>query len=352
MLKRENLAKFGDLRKNTHYRPQLFTWLETPKNSHQRLLLSSDLIYLHPNAKKHNFEHTYHQICWQYIPARFRELALKYNIQSSQNSAGWTRLRIRMKQRFGIIRFVCKAPICLQKILYCICHTVWIDWLLWTRTGGWEFDRSHGTGTSSPSYWQQVEEQTPKPVDWMCILLMNFVPVQKLRVSIYIYIYLYVCILYKSSVIGRLYIQQECGSVLVKLHPIIVHRTVFWECAVPGLNATFCFLSFTNCVLLYDKKVNSRMLVTVGICLKQHFDTRYLAFCNLAPPRMFLLLALLSEYRIQHGAIGPLYVTSSYSTWIFCRGVSGFATDCPSSVWCHGFTTCSCMLVHLLEIDF
>ena len=25
--------------------------------------------------------------------------------------------------------------------------------------------------------------------------------------------------------------------------------------------------------------------------------------------------------RIQHGAIGPLYVTSSYSTWIFCRGV-------------------------------
>ena len=37
-------------------------------------------------------------------------------------------------------------------------------------------------------------------------------------------------------------------------------------------------------------------------------------------------------YRIQHGAIGPLYVTSIYSTWIFCRGVSGFATDCPCVV--------------------
>ena len=49
---------------------------------------------------------------------------------------------------------------------------------------------------------------------------------------------------------------------------------------------------------------------------------------------------LLSEYRIQHGAIGPLYVTSSYSTWIFCRGVSGFATDCPCDVWCRGLTTC------------
>ena len=48
---------------------------------------------------------------------------------------------------------------------------------------------------------------------------------------------------------------------------------------------------------------------------------------------------LLWEYRIQHGAYGPLYVTSSYSTWIFCRGVSGFATDCPCGVWCRGLTT-------------
>ena len=55
---------------------------------------------------------------------------------------------------------------------------------------------------------------------------------------------------------------------------------------------------------------------------------------------MFLSLDLLSEYRIQHGAIGPLYVTSSYSAWIFCRGVSGFATDCPCGVWCRGLTTC------------
>ena len=43
---------------------------------------------------------------------------------------------------------------------------------------------------------------------------------------------------------------------------------------------------------------------------------------------------------IQHGAIGPLYVTSIYSTWIFCRGVSGFATYCPCDVWCRGLTTC------------
>ena len=72
----------------------------------------------------------------------------------------------------------------------------------------------------------------------------------------------------------------------------------------------------------------------------QHFDTVYLVFYNPSTPRMFLSLDLLSEYRIQHGAIGPLNVTSSYSTWIFCMGVSGFATDCPCDVWCRGLTTC------------
>ena len=82
------------------------------------------------------------------------------------------------------------------------------------------------------------------------------------------------------------------------------------------------------------------MLVTFGICFKQHFDTRYLVFYNPSPPRMFLSLDLLSEYGIQHGAIGPLYVTSSYSTWILCRRVSGFATNCPCDVWCCGLTTC------------
>ena len=82
------------------------------------------------------------------------------------------------------------------------------------------------------------------------------------------------------------------------------------------------------------------MLVTSGICFKQHFNSRYLVFYNPSPPRMFLSLDLLSEYQSQIDAIGPLYVTSSYSTWIFCWEVSGFATDCPCDVWCRGLTTC------------
>ena len=99
-------------------------------------------------------------------------------------------------------------------------------------------------------------------------------------------------------------------------------------------------LSSESICLLFDKKSNTRTLVTFGICFKQHFDTRYLVFYNTWSPRMFLSLDLLWEYWIQHGANGPLYVTSSYSTWIFCRGVSGFATDCPCGVWCRGLTTC------------
>ena len=72
-------------------------------------------------------------------------------------------------------------------------------------------------------------------------------------------------------------------------------------------------------------------------------DTLWYVLQSLTP-RMFLSLDRLSKCRIQHGAIGSLYVTSSYSTWIFCRWVSGFATDCPCGVWCRVLTTC---LLHI-----
>ena len=94
----------------------------------------------------------------------------------------------------------------------------------WTGKGGWEFDRSHGAGTSSPSHWKQVEEQAPKPVGWtMCFLLMTLAPVQKLCVNVYINIYICMYIPYTSSVISRIW---ECHSVLAKLHPIMFYRGV------------------------------------------------------------------------------------------------------------------------------
>ena len=107
-------------------------------------------------------------------------------------------------------------------LLHMLYYMNWMTYEFWTRTGGWEFDRSHGAGTSSPSHWQQVEEQAPKSVGWMmCFLLMTFVPVQKLCVNIHMQ-YLY-DFFYRTYI----YIQQECHSVLVKLHPITFYRIVF-----------------------------------------------------------------------------------------------------------------------------
>ena len=133
------------------------------------------------------------------------------------------------------------------------------------------------------------------------------------------YIYISMCIPYMSSFIGRIYVQRECHSVLAKLHPITFYRIVFLGSArflgwMPFV--VFFGLPIVSCSLI---KSDSRMLVTFAICFKQHFDTRYLVFYNPSLPRMFLSLDLLWEYRIQHGVNGPFYVTSTYSTWIFCR---------------------------------
>ena len=120
---------------------------------------------------------------------------------------------------------------------------------------------------------------------------------------------------------------------------IFLHRTLvlsFYIGVVLTLSTGICQMPKAPFVI----KLKWQCLVALCICLKQYFDTRYLVFYNTSPPRMFLSLDLLSEYWIQHGANGPLYVTSCYSTWIFCRGVSGFATDCPCDVWCRGLTTC------------
>ena len=76
---------------------------------------------------------------------------------------------------------------------------------------------------------------------------------RSLLIYMNIYIYIYVHSLYEFCY--RSYIQRECHSVLAKLHPITFYRIISGECAVPGLNATFCFLWFTNCVLLFYKNL-------------------------------------------------------------------------------------------------
>ena len=110
-------------------------------------------------------------------------------------------------------------------------------------------------------------------------------------------------------------------SMFYAFDAIMVYCTLWEMTRIKMINQ-----SINQSIYIYN---TTRMLVAFGICLKQYFDTRYLVFYNTSPPRMFLSLDFLWEYRIQHGANGPLYVTPSYSTWIFCRGV-----------WCRGLTTC------------
>ena len=100
-------------------------------------------------------------------------------------------------------------------LLHMLYHMNWLTHDFWTPTGGWEFDRSHGAGTSSPSHPQQVEDQAPKPVGWtMCFLLMTLVPVQKLCVNnIYMYVHSLYEFCYRTYIYIYLYIYNGSFSI-------------------------------------------------------------------------------------------------------------------------------------------
>ena len=125
----------------------------------------------------------------------------------------------------------------------------------------------------------------------------------------------------------------------MKLHPITFYRTVFLGSAQ--------FLGWMPPFVFFGLPIVSCSLMIISGCLWRLVfvlnDTLILGiWCSTIPhlSRCFCHWVILAEYRIQHGAIGSLYVTSNCSIWIFCRGVSGFATDCPCGVWCLGLTTC------------
>ena len=107
--------------------------------------------------------------------------------------------------------------------------------------------------------------------------------------------------------------------------------------------STLCILGINDGLAnAYIYSRGDRIAWCVGVIFQRDKNTPGLIYWRSAicPLPGCFPLDLLSKYRIQHGAIGPLIVTSSQSTWIFCRGVSGFASDCPCGVWCGGLTTC------------
>ena len=197
-----------------------------------------------------------------------------------------------------------KRPTCqlltAKKLLYCICYTIWIDWHMIFALEPESGSLIAPMALAHPLHPTVNRSRNRRRNLWVGWCVSSWWPLFPSRSSVSIYIYIYMQVLY-------------------------------W---------------FTNCVLLSDdNSLIPGCLWLLEFVLNNTLILVILVFYNRSPPRMFLSLDLLSEYRIQHGAIGPLYVTSSYSTWIFCRGVSGFATDCPCDVWCRGLTIC------LLHVD-
>ena len=95
------------------------------------------------------------------------------------------------------------------------------------------------------------------------------------------------------------------------------------------------------------------MLVTFGIFFEQHFDTsRYFVFCNLPPPRMVCpgtffqnigFNMVPSDPFMSHLASQFGYSAGEFQALQLIVLVVFGVVDLPLS---------SCMLVHLLEIDF
>ena len=120
-------------------------------------------------------------------------------------------------------------------------------------------------------------------------------------------------------------------------HPITFYR-ISGDCAVPGLNATFCFLWFTNCVcvMLFDISLILGCLWPLVYVLN---NTLILGIWFSTIPHLpgcFCPWTFFENIEFNTVLTDPF----SYLTWIFCRGVSCFATDCPYGVWWRGFTTC------------
>ena len=224
----------------------------------------------------------------------------------------------------------------------------WLTHDFWTRTGGWEFDRSHGSGTSSPSHWQQVEEQAPKPVGWtMCFLLMTLVPVQKLCVNIYICI----CIPYMSSVMGHIYIYVI--QYLRSCTPSRSIRLYFW--GVRGSWAEchfFCFLWFTNCVLLFDKSLilgclwplvfvlNNTLILGIWCSTILHLPG---CFCPWTFFENIGFNTVLTDPFMSHLATQLGYSAGEFQALQLIVPAAFGVVDKPLPC---------CMLVHVLEIEF
>ena len=138
------------------------------------------------------------------------------------------------------------------KLLYCIYCIIQMDWHMifgLEQEGG---SLIAPMALAHPLHPIDNRSRNKRRNLWVGRCVSSWWPWFPSRSSLLIYTYIFICmyIPYTSSVIGRIY----NGSVIQYWRSCTPSRSI-GECAVPGLNATFCFLWFTNCVLLFDKNL-------------------------------------------------------------------------------------------------
>ena len=101
-----------------------------------------------------------------------------------------------MTQLRSLELLIAKTP-----LLHMLYYMNWLTYEFWTRTGGWEFDRSHGASTSSPSHSHDNRSRNRRRNLWVGWRVSSWWPLFPSRSSVLIY----VCILYMSFVIGHIY---------------------------------------------------------------------------------------------------------------------------------------------------
>ena len=124
---------------------------------------------------------------------------------------------------------------------------------------------------------------------------------------------------------------------------LVLGGAVFWGWVSLGAVFTIYLIEFYF-ILIFIMKVTIIGIFMAILYFSNNIFRLSVAtsfwFCKLATPWMFTPLHILLENWIEHVTFRLLYVMFIFPTRIIYRGVTGFATDCPCGIWCHGLTTC------------
>ena len=112
-----------------------------------------------------------------------------------------------------------------QKLLYCICYTIWIDWHVIFGLEQKGESLIAPMALAHPLHPIDNRSRNRRRNLWVGWYVSSWWPLFPSGSSVFIYICMH--FLYEFCYRTNLYIQQECHSVLVKLHPITFYKTVF-----------------------------------------------------------------------------------------------------------------------------